>query len=74
MESIYLGNANVNKSNSYNMNGNNYNAIDNEKSTMLFDDNYMFYANSFQLRINKWGVMLGLYFKFDWQFKVTLVM
>ena len=41
MESRYIRNANDNKSNIYNMNGNNYDAIDNEKATMIFDDNYI---------------------------------
>ena len=38
MESRYLRNANDNTNN---INGNSYDAIDNEKATMIFDDNYL---------------------------------
>ena len=41
MESRYLRNANDNKNNICNIKGNSYDAIDNEKATMIFDDNYI---------------------------------
>ena len=69
MESRYLRNANDNK-NIYNINGNSYDAIDNEKATMI---TIYLHVNSFQQQINNWGVMLWLCFKFDWQFNVTLI-